>query len=175
MRCINCAAELPDAASFCEKCGANAPTVNPATPIDECVSETPRTTEPHCLGRGWVSAYLALMGAGNAFGAYTYLFREAYVREMAPACPPALIPILGFLCLANVVFVLGAWDLMRWGVYGLACTATIATIINIRLGVPNWAVLMGQSGIIILFLLLMPIWKQMRFFGKPLEAPPPRR
>ena len=109
---------------------------------------------------GCLTAWLILMLIANPLVAVYYLAAGHTVKQALPNLPEYAIPLLIFLGIANFVFALAIWSWKKWGMYGFACSAAIAFIINLtNLGVgPS---LLGLVGVGILVALVSPVWKQM--------------
>ena len=110
---------------------------------------------------GCLTALLILMMIANPVAGLMYLLGGAMIRRQMPSMPAWAIPVLGVLCLVNLVFAVAVWKWKRWGVYALAAMAFLALVINLSIGVSPAKALPGLVGIVILIVLVRPVWGSM--------------
>jgi len=101
---------------------------------------------------GCVTAWLVLMIIANAGLALVYLLaNDTITRNLPENVPSAMIYLLGFIGIINVVFAVLLFQWKRWGFYGYVVSALATFLINLSIGVPATSSILGLVGIGILF------------------------
>jgi hypothetical protein len=100
---------------------------------------------------GCLLAWLILMIIGNSLVALLYLLAGGLIKQVMPNIPDWSLPVLGLLCIVNVVCAVALLKWKKWGFYGVAGTSAAAFVINLALGQGIIQSLLGLLGIAILY------------------------
>ena len=100
---------------------------------------------------GCLTAWLALMIAGNSIVAGVYLFGSAHLALGLPGEPRWVGPLLAFVGILNVIFAIALLRWKRWGFFGCVATSVLAFVVNVGTGLGIGHSLLGLAGLAILF------------------------
>jgi hypothetical protein len=124
---------------------------------------TPESPQPQLRKRPYLlRTMLILWMIFSAMSAYIYLRSLSGVWiAFTPLHHPAwTLPWIALLSIVNFVCVVAIWKWKRWGMYGLAASATVIFIITlISLDLTN--AIISVSGVIIIGLLVRRVWSQL--------------
>lgn len=134
-------------------------------PVQKSTSRL-RGASPQMHGErgGCLTVWLIINLVVAPLGFVSYLFAGAQLRQSLPYLAGWAIPFMAVLCLVDFVSVLAIWKWQKWGVYGWAAVAIVASVINfIGLGVCVGPLTFvgGFIGAVIFAMLIRPIWHQM--------------
>jgi mannose/fructose/N-acetylgalactosamine-specific phosphotransferase system component IIB len=107
---------------------------------------------------GCLTAYLILMLIANLIAGFFYFIANTELRHRLPSKYEWLIPLMGFLCFANIVFAIALLNWKKWGLFGAIVCSIIVFIINLTLGISIINLLFGLVGLGILLYLVSRDW-----------------
>ena len=124
---------------------------------------TPESPQPQLRKRPYLlGTMLRLWMIFSAMSAYIY-FRSlsgVWIAISVLHHPAWAVPWLGFLSIVNFVCVVAIWKWKRWGMYGLAASATVVFIITM-ISLNFFTAIISVSGVIIIGLLVRKVWSQL--------------
>ena len=103
---------------------------------------------------------LWIIGSAVSVSSVLYSFTGRATAYAVLGHPDWAILPLGFLSLVNLVCVLAIWNWKRWGMYGLAGSATAFFIITL-ISLSFFVALITIVGVVIIGFLVRPVWNQM--------------
>jgi hypothetical protein len=103
---------------------------------------------------GLVTAVLVLMIIANSLSALIYLLGSHTVKRGLATPPEWIFPVLGVLCILNLVCVFALFKWKKWGFWGFLLISIVAIIVNLSIGVGFGQSLLGLVGVILLFAVL---------------------
>ena len=107
---------------------------------------------------GCLTAYLLLGLILNPLSVLWFLLKMRGIQENLPPIARLAVPVLTFIGLVNIAFLLVIWKWKRWGCYGF-CVSTFAVFLyNVIIGVSVVWTLLGLLPIVVIVILIRPIW-----------------
>jgi hypothetical protein len=103
---------------------------------------------------GLVTTVLVLMVIANSLAALVYLLGSHTVKRGLSTPPEWIFPVLGFLCIFNLVCVIALFKWKKWGFWGFLVSSIVAIIVNLSIGLGFGQSLLGLVGIILLYAVL---------------------
>lgn len=100
---------------------------------------------------GCLTAWLVLMLIANSAVVLIYTLGSAAVRQKYPHAPDWALPALTLGGILNVVFLIALFRWKKWGFWGSVATYALSFVVNLAVGVNVVQVLLGLSGLAILF------------------------
>lgn len=102
--------------------------------------------------RHWsLTTWLVLMLIGNSLAVLTYMFDSSNVRQYYPTAPSWAFPALTLGGILNIVFLIALFRWKKWGFWGSVAIYPLGFIVNLQVGVDVGQLLVGMSGLAILF------------------------
>ena len=128
-----------------------APNLSPRAGSSRRKARMAETKDRH----GCLTAWLVLTLIANAITAFSYaaltLLRPSAAHSAQPHSPTWARFVLMAGCIANIVFAVALFRWKRWGFLGFLVTTILALAINLSIGIKPAFVIIGASGIIILY------------------------
>jgi hypothetical protein len=109
---------------------------------------------------GCLTALLVVMLILNGLVVVLYSFCLLSGRVLLPTAPRWGLPALLLFGLVNVASVVALWRWQRWGLYALTASALVIFGVNLSLGLPIVACVLGLLGPVLAFILVRPVWHQ---------------
>lgn len=100
---------------------------------------------------GCFTSYLVLMIITNSLSALLYLVASKVIMRYPPYVPLWVSWVLAVAGIVNVVCAIALFRWKKWGFFGFIGTSIIVAVVNLSVGLNILAVLLGLSGILVLF------------------------
>ena len=107
---------------------------------------------------GCLTAYLLLGLILTPLNGLWLLLKMRGIQESLPPITRSAVPVLTFISLVNIAFLLAIWKWKRWGCYGFCASTFAAFLYSVIIGVPVVWTLVGLVPIVIIVILIRPIW-----------------
>jgi len=109
---------------------------------------------------GCLTALLVVMILANVVTGLLYLLLFARGQTIGNASLWA-IGVLVLFSIVNVVSLISIWRWRKWGFFGFVFSVVVVFALNVSIGLPPAAAVVGLISPIVLFLLLRPVWKSL--------------